>query len=38
MFFEEGMLIKKLLSYIQGNKEYGMQFFAGIYKKQDYSE
>lgn len=26
MFFERGMLIKKLLSYIQGNKEYGMQF------------
>ena len=27
MFFEGGMLIKKLLSYIQGNKEYGMRFF-----------
>ncbi len=26
MFFEGGMLIKKLLSYIQGNKEYRMQF------------
>ncbi len=31
MFFEGGMLIKKLLSYIQGNKEYGMLFLSEYY-------
>lgn len=31
MFFEGGMLIKKLLSYIQVNKEYGMLFLSEYY-------